>query len=63
MIVRAVLDNPSLIERFDWFNDGKDTIGWLRWIMKSDEAKALADQMEVKLQLYHETRDKKFVEK
>jgi hypothetical protein len=63
MIVRAVLDNPSLIERFDWFNDGKDTIWWLRWIMKSDEAKALADQMEIKLQLYHETRDKKFSEK
>lgn len=49
MIVRAVLCNPALIERFDWFNDGKDTIGWLRWIMRTDEAAALADRME---QLY-----------
>ncbi len=52
MIVRAVLSNPELIERFDWFNDGNDTIGWLRWIMKTDEAAALADKMEERLQLY-----------
>lgn len=56
MIVRAVLNDPSRLERFDWFNDGEDTIGWLRWIMKSDEAKALADEMEAKLQLYHKER-------
>jgi hypothetical protein len=30
MIVRAVLQNPELIEHFDWFNDGKDTINWLK---------------------------------
>lgn len=59
MIVRAVLTDPSRLDRFDWFNDGKDTIGWLRWIMKSDEAKALADEMERRLQLYHEERRKK----
>jgi hypothetical protein len=52
MIVRAVLNDPSRIESFDWFNDGKDTIGWLRWIMKSPEATELADKMETRLQLY-----------
>lgn len=30
MIVRAVLDNPELLLNFDWFNDGRDTIGWLQ---------------------------------
>lgn len=29
MIVRAVLTDPSLLDRFDYFNDAKDTIVWL----------------------------------
>jgi len=63
MIVRAVLQNPSLIESFDWFNDGKDTIGWLRWIMKSDEAVALADKMEARLQLYLKERTEQMLKR
>ena len=29
MIVRAILTRP-VVEPFDWFNDYKDTLGWLR---------------------------------
>ena len=29
MIVREIVDNPKLIETFDFFNDAKDTIKWL----------------------------------
>ena len=31
MIVREVLTNLSLLDNFDWFNDGQDTINWLKF--------------------------------
>jgi tRNA-dihydrouridine synthase len=37
MIVRAILDNPELIEKFDWFNDGDNTINWLKWMRNNSE--------------------------
>lgn len=30
MIVREVLQAPQILDRFDWFNDGQDTINWLK---------------------------------
>ncbi|KKL66534.1 hypothetical protein LCGC14_2144020 [marine sediment metagenome] len=30
MIVRKILDNPDLIDDFDFFNDYKDTLHWLK---------------------------------
>lgn len=29
MIVREVLDSDSVLDRFDLFNDAKDTLAWL----------------------------------
>lgn len=55
MIVREILENPSLIDNFDWFNDGKDTIHFLKGCF-TPEATKLAEQMESKLQLYHLSR-------
>lgn len=56
MIVRAVLDDRRLIEKIDFFNDGKDTLGWLKGmaIVETGEtarkaiiaAFALRDEME-----------------
>jgi hypothetical protein len=62
MIVRAVLSDPSRLESFDWFNDGKDTIGWLRWIMKSPEATELADKCQLYLERYHATLHRRGME-
>lgn len=28
MIIREIKDDPSLIEKFDWFNDYTDTRAW-----------------------------------
>jgi len=56
MIVRAVLTHPELIERFDWFNDGQNTINWLKWVKAPAE---LVAKMEEKLQLYHKERLRK----
>lgn len=30
MIVREIIKQPELIENFDWFNDGKDTLNYLK---------------------------------
>jgi hypothetical protein len=38
------LENPKLLEHFDWFNDGHDTVSWL----KRNNHKELAKQMEEK---------------
>jgi hypothetical protein len=43
MIVREILERPEIINRFDHFNDSKDTISWLRSIGKHE----LADRLEV----------------
>ncbi len=37
MIVRELLDNPSLIENFDFFNDYFDTKWWL-WNIRTTQA-------------------------
>lgn len=29
MIRRAVLNNPAVLDNFDWFNDYRDTFNWL----------------------------------
>lgn len=29
MIIREIIKHPELIEKFDFFNDAKDTINWL----------------------------------
>jgi hypothetical protein len=32
MIVREILKQPELIKQFDFFNDAKDTINWLKHV-------------------------------
>lgn len=57
MIVRAVLTNPELIELMDLFNDGRDTINWLRTLVQFSEfiemdgadPEAIADSIEKRL--------------
>jgi len=45
MIVREVLTNPELIDKFDFFNDTKDTVSWLNRI-GTLEAKALSKKLQ-----------------
>lgn len=35
MIVREVLNHPELLDKFDYFNDTDDTLGYLQWCIKS----------------------------
>ena len=44
MIVREVLKNPSIIDRFDIFNDAGDTIRWLKSLKRS-EADEVANKL------------------
>lgn len=44
MIVREILNDPSLIERFDFANDTKDTLHWLR-MLDTPEADAISDRL------------------
>ena len=46
MIVRAVLKNPELIDKLDFFNDGKDTVQWLRECKQFDLADRLQKQLD-----------------
>lgn len=46
MIVRAVLENPKLVENFDLFNDARDTIGWLRNM--AQRATRIADDLQAR---------------
>lgn len=39
MIVRDMLDNPTV--KFDYFNDYKDTLGWLKSIKDTRAAAAI----------------------
>jgi hypothetical protein len=51
MIVRAVLTNPEVLERFDWFNDGINTINWLKWVVPDSD---LISLMEERLRAFQE---------
>lgn len=58
MIVRDVLKHPELLDNFDWFNDGKDTIQWLHGFRshvigsQAERAFVLATIMEEQLRQY-----------
>lgn len=59
MIVRDVLKHPELIDNFDWYNDGDDTIRWLMGVSMAsisrvpDEAATdLAEKMRIKSRIY-----------
>jgi len=59
MIVRAVVEQPELLDRFDWFNDGKDTIAWLNMMLRQGRISGiepLIDYMEAELTKYHQLR-------
>ena len=43
MIVRAVVEDPSLIDRFDYFNDTDDTVRWLMGTGHEDLARKLRE--------------------
>lgn len=38
MIVRNVLDDQTVLDNFDYYNDSKDTISWLEWVCMSSNA-------------------------
>ncbi len=44
MIVREILASPELITNFDFFNDTKDTVSWLRGV-NTPESMALAVEL------------------
>lgn len=46
MIVREVLQDRKYMRPFDYFNDAKDTICWLKGV-GTPEALALADELQV----------------
>lgn len=63
MIVRDVLKCPELLDSFDWFNDGDDTIRWLRGFSlasygrpPNQEAVALAEVMKLRSKQYFTKR-------
>lgn len=48
MIVRAILDQPSLIQSgFDFFNDADDTLRWLCYVRK-DNFKAILVEIQLR---------------
>ena len=47
MIVREVIRRPDLIDRIDFFNDGKDTIAWLKDLGQFDLADRLQQQFDL----------------
>ena len=58
MIVRSVIDNSDAIDRFDYFNDAKDTIDWLRGRKRFD----LAERLQKRLDEYRERRRADFMD-
>ena len=51
MIVRAVLQHPELLEKFDFFNDAKNTLVWLK-MLGTPEALERAKQLQEKYDHY-----------
>jgi hypothetical protein len=51
MIVREILQDPSLIERFDFFNDAENTLGWLRRI-DTPEAREVETKLRAAFEQY-----------
>lgn len=43
-------DTPHDLANFDWFNDAKDTLGWLRQVGRTEEAERMNECYEVYLQ-------------
>lgn len=41
MIVREILDNPDLASSFNFFNDYKDTLYWLKSLRHVPEAESV----------------------
>lgn len=52
MIVREVTRNPELIDKLDCFNDGKDTLEWLKDLGQFD----LADRLQKRLDDWRERK-------
>ena len=59
MIVRAVLDHPELVDKFDYFNDTSDTLRFLRSV-NTPESLAIAARLEQKDQEWWDARMKAF---
>ena len=60
MIVRAVLENPELIETLDMFNDASDTIAWLKNVHTVESwgiAKRLCEKYDQWLRLHRVSRN------
>jgi len=63
MIVREVLRNQTLLDNFDWFNDGDDTIRWLRGFEgdNKQEATRIANEMVMRAGTYWHNRACQYV--
>lgn len=58
MIVREILNNPQLIESFDFFNDFDDTIAWLNRasVQRHPEATEIAAKLRLVYQCWGRAR-------
>lgn len=60
MIVREILDDPAILDCFDYFNDAIDTLSWLRMIAisnrttlaRAERARTLAQELEQRSKAY-----------
>lgn len=58
MIVRDVLKHPELLDNFDWYNDGDDTIRWLiGGSLSSMSHAAPAEAVELALKMREKCRE------
>lgn len=54
MIVRAILDDPELANKFDYFNDYRDTHRWLNSLESSSQQRVAIQALD---QGYNKWRD------
>lgn len=60
MIVREILNNPQLIDTFDFFNDFDDTIAWLdRAVQRHPEAAEVAAKLRTNYEAWKVARNKR----
>jgi hypothetical protein len=52
MIRRDVIENPNVIETMDLFNDGKDTLNWLKGKNISNQFSELINRLNEKITSY-----------
>lgn len=60
MIVRAVLDDRRLIEKMDFFNDGKNTLFWLQGLAVSETGETARKAIRAAFALRDEMADWEF---